>query len=159
MFNVPDAGDKMKISRSYLVNEIRERWPTLKDSLPKPTNILISDPYFWCPTEQDIRKIVFNTYFESYKHSPSFLCADFAFLLAAFVKQERYFQAYKRSKTTDEWYPWAFGIVHGYFQDSSLGHAMNFCFSNAGKLWLIEPQNDVMRKANPAVDKVHWVEI
>lgn len=104
-----------------------------------PTGIFVADRTYKQPSLQELEDLLFLTYFEEYKWTKEvFDCDDFADILAAYVKQNRYKEHAKL--------PWSFGICWG----SVRQHALNIAVTNNDKVYLIEPQNDEIWEATGA---------
>ena len=91
--------------------------------------VKIADKEYILPKTNAVKKLIFDTYFEDYKYTrETFDCDDFALVLHAFVKQERY-----KVKSN---HPWAFGECW------TMSHAFNFFIDENQELRYVEPQND-----------------
>lgn len=106
----------------------------------------IADREYKYPTEEEVTKLLRETYFEHYKWTKEvFDCDDFTVILNAFVKQNRYKELAKL--------PWAFGEAW----TKGGKHAVNIAVT-PDKILLIEPQNDKIWEAS-IEDKIVFIKI
>lgn len=153
----------MIATRHELITAIHNKWPYLKDGLPGPTNIAMADMRYWIPSIQSIEFFLKNTNIDRFDyHSEGFDCDDFAYVLAGFARQHRYYEMKVRGLFPQEWLQWPFGMCWGTkFEGRKTGHAINIVIARDDKdkqdLYLIEPQNDKIWIANQDDDKPHFI--
>ena len=150
----------MQIKSDGIVKEINRVWPSLiRGSQDNAGHIWIPDAIYWCPREQEVEKLLSDTFMEQYKWTKEiFDCDTFSLVLNAFVAQERYVQMENRKLSEDEWFEWSFFQCWGTkFQGESMHHAINGCLTSNRGIVLIEPQNDQMWRANNEKDHVYYI--
>ncbi len=124
------TADQMQLRRI-----LKDVWPGLWPELPDRTVLL--------PNLEQVQTLMGRTWLERYRYQlERFDCDDFALVAHAFVVQERY-------KSGDQ-HGWAFGQVRGLFDGAVTGHAMNWVVTDDKVVRYVEPQDDSVRRADPA---------
>ena len=120
-----------------------------------PGKIYLADLLYVMPSEEEVRKLLFDSQIDSYVHTAHTIspksgildCDDFALLLHAYVIKRRYEDFKKGRIPKDQLYPLAFGQI--WYTDPKIGyHAINICITHDKGVLLIEPQNDEVWKAD-----------
>lgn len=120
---------------------------SLLESLCPADQIKIADRKYKKPTRTEVEKLLRETYFEDYEWTKEvFDCDDFAVILNAFVKQNRYKEGAKL--------PWAFG--EAWVKGGE--HAVNIVITSDNKILLIEPQADKIWEASEK-DEIVFIKI
>ena len=131
--------------------ELKRLWPNI--------TVMGSDRNYWCPKQEEVKSLLWDTYIERYKYTVEiFDCDDFALLIHAFVAQERYRKMQDEKFSKEEWLPWAFGEAWGNkFDGQAYNHAVNICLTRDKGVIFVDPQNDQIWNGDPDSNSVYFI--
>lgn len=128
------------LSGNKLLDKFLKAWPNMNSH-----KIKLADKNYIMPTEEELKKALFDSKVSSYQYVPEIEdCDDFSLLLHADIIRKRY-DAYKAGELSkNQQYPWAFGQI--WYQGPTGLHSANICVTCDKGILLIEPQQDSIRK-------------